>query len=286
MYAIVQPDGAWGLSNVGLISASDRSVLVDTFFTERRNVMLRELTDSLAAVSPSLLVNTHHHGDHVHGNGFFPEALVVAHRSTREAIVKLDPSVSARRFPSVTFGETRPTVPSLTFEQSLSIHVGDEMVLDVFYPGVAHCPGNTAVFVRGRGVLIAGDLLLKDCTPTFVGGSAVGFHAVLEQLRSLEPEVVIPGHGPVCGPEVIGETERYVDFVLEVACAALSNGQTPLEAAFDADLGEFATWHDSERLVGNLYRAMGELDGGRPVDFPAMWRDSEEFRGGPPQSRA
>jgi cyclase len=285
VFAIVQLDGTWGLSNAALVNDGSRSIMVDTFFTEQRNDRLREITDSLSAAPPSFLVNTHHHGDHVHGNGWYPEALVVAHRATRAAIAKLDPEVSARRFHTVAFGRIRPRVPDLAFSSSWTLH-GADVTVEVSCPGVAHCPGNSVVHIPERRVLFAGDLVLKGCTPSFSGGSAIGFRAVLERLRTLEADVIVPGHGPVCGPEAFDETERYVEFVLDRAAAALTAGLSPLEAARGVDLGEFARWHDPERIVGNLYRAMSELDHGRPFDLFQMWRDTEAYLGRPVSSRA
>ncbi len=284
VYAIVQPDGSWGLSNAGLVVSEGEALLVDTFFTEQRNDVLRVLVDSVAPVAPKYLVNTHHHGDHVHGNGWFPEAIVIAHRSTREAMVRLDPSVSARRFSDVDFGETKLALPSVTFLDSLRLHVG-VLVVDLITPATAHCPGNTVVHVPERGVLVAGDLLLRGCTPTFVGGSAKGFLDVIASLRSLSPRVVITGHGAVCGPEILDETAEYVAFIVATAEEAVRTGRSPLEAARLADLSQFSDWHDSERIVGNLYRAMSEVLGGG-IDLPAMWRDTSTYLGHGVQSRA
>jgi len=288
LFAFVQPDGSWGLSNAGLICSDDRVVLVDTWFTERRNRILRQVVLGAAPVPPSILINTHHHGDHVYGNGWFPESVVISHVETRDAVLELDPMASARRFQAVQFGETRATPATITFETSLQLHVGD-MTLDVFFPGVAHCSGNTAVFIPQRSVLFAGDLLLKNCTPAMVGGSALGYLSVLQRLRQLAPQKIVPGHGPTCSVEVIDETERYVHYVLELAADALAKGRTPLDAARGASLGEFAGWLDSERIVGNLYRAMRELAAGGsqlPLDTAAMWRDTEAWLGRPLRSHA
>jgi len=59
---------------------------------------------------------------------------------------------------------------------------------------------------------------------------------------------------------------------------------TPLEAAREIDLGEFSDLHDRERIVGNLHRAMAELDGlerGGAIDDPAAFGDMLAFNGGP-----
>jgi len=70
----------------------------------------------------------------------------------------------------------------------------------------------------------------------------------------------------------------------EEAMAAIEAGVEPLEAAKSVDLGEFAGWHDPERIVGNLYRAMAELTGtppGGPVDVVAAFGAMISYHGGP-----
>ncbi len=285
VFAVVQLDGSWGLSNAMLVRRPGSSVLVDTFFTERRNRRLREIITAVDPAQPRFLVNTHHHGDHVHGNGFFPEALIVTHEATRAALAVLDPSVSARRFSNVDFGVTCPSMPDLTFSERLTL-TGEGLEVTVIHPGLAHCPGNSVVFVPERGVLAAGDLLLSGCTPTFVGGSALGFRSVLADLRELAPKVVVTGHGPVCGPEVFAETEAYLDLIVDLAEKGLANSATPLQVARDTDLGQFARWHDRERIVGNLYRAMSELSGAEGIDVKKMWADTHDYLGHAVRSRA
>jgi cyclase len=70
--------------------------------------------------------------------------------------------------------------------------------------------------------------------------------------------------------------------------AHTTNDSDPLEAARAADLGEFASLTDPERLVGNLHRAYLELDGlprGIPLPDPAaVLADMVAFNGGRPLS--
>ncbi len=51
------------------------------------------------------------------------------------------------------------------------------------------------------------------------------------------------------------------------------------------DLGEFARWTDSERLVGNLHRAYSELRGeplGTPLDYHLIVDEMVTYNGGRP----
>ena len=109
-------------------------------------------------------------------------------------------------------------------------------------------------------MVFTGDLLFNGGTPFALMGSISGWIEVLETvLRPLGAQTLVPGHGPVCGPEVIDDMLGYLRFVQEVARQAKAAGLSPLEAARAADLGKFKDLFDSERIVGNLHRAYLEL---------------------------
>jgi hypothetical protein len=95
-------------------------------------------------------------------------------------------------------------------------------------------------------------------------------------------QTIVPGHGPVCGPQVIDDTLGYLRFIQEVARQGWDAGRTPLEAAREIDLGEYADLLDTERIVGNLYRAYVELAGaerGVRIDSTAALKDMVAYTG-------
>jgi len=66
---------------------------------------------------------------------------------------------------------------------------------------------------------------------------------------------------------------------------ARASGTSPLDAARQLDLGRFSELTDSERIVGNLHRAIYELDGGEnggPMDVRAAIADMVAYNGGRP----
>ena len=133
--------------------------------------------------------------------------------------------------------------------------------------------------------MFAGDLMFNQGTPFAAMGSIAGWLVALETLRSLGAETIVPGHGPVCGPEVIDDMAAYLRFVQELARKGFDAGLSPLDAARQADLGRFAPWHDSERLAGNLNRAYSEIRGeslGVRIDLGAMVADMIAYNGGKP----
>ncbi|MEU9713580.1 MBL fold metallo-hydrolase [Streptomyces sp. NPDC047976] len=284
VHAYVQPDGGWCLNNAGWISDGGRTLLVDTAATERRALALREAVAASGVPLPRTVVNTHHHGDHTYGNATFaPEAVIVGHDNARAEQLAAGHQLELI-WPATDFGAIEITAPDLTYSDRLTLHVGDTEVR-VIHPGVAHTTGDSVVWLPRQRVVFTGDLVFAGGTPFLAMGSLAGSLRALELLRSLGAETVVPGHGPLTDASAYDATERYLRYVAELAGEGREKGLTPLQAAQGADLGEFAAWRESERLVANLHRAYAELAGepeGAPLDIMAVLRDMTVMNGGTP----
>jgi cyclase len=85
VYAYLQPDGSWYLNNTGFLVSDTGVISVDATSTERRT---RAYLDAIRTVTDGpvrTLVNTHHHGDHTHGNYLMSGATIVGHEPVRSA---------------------------------------------------------------------------------------------------------------------------------------------------------------------------------------------------------
>ncbi|WP_106396540.1 MBL fold metallo-hydrolase [Actinocorallia populi] len=288
VYAYVQPDGGWCLNNAGLVVDPDCVLLVDTTATERRTKELITAIETKAPHGPDYLVNTHFHGDHTFGNSYFrPRATIIAHADCARDQILAGPGLRGL-WPDVDWGGTPVDAADITYTGNAAVHVGDRRV-SLLHSGPAHTSGDTIVWLPDDGVLFAGDVVWAGTTPFCLMGSVTGSLAVIEELRGLGPRTVVPGHGPVGGPELLDQTERYLSWLMDVAIEGVARGRTVLEAAAAADLGEFGALLDSERIVGNLHRAYAELDGmpqGAQIDVGIAFAEMVEFHGSLPSCHA
>ncbi len=283
VFAYVQLDGSWGLNNTGFFVGDDGVVVIDTCFTERRS---RAFLDAVRGVTDRplrTLINTHHHGDHTHGNWLLPEATIVAHERCREEVIA-GGHAAFGLFPGVDWGEVPVTPPFLTFEERLKVHV-DDLAIELTFMGPAHTTNDVVAWVPERRLLFSGDLVFNGGTPFVVMGSVAGSIAAVERLQVLGAETIVPGHGDVCGPAVLQDQLDYLRFVQDVARDAVASDTPALEAARATDLGRFGAWHDTERIVGNLHRAMAEgrgLPPGGAMDILGPITEMIEYNGGRP----
>ena len=285
VYAYVQPDGSWWINNTGLLVGPRAAVSVDACATEARTRAYRAAIRAVTPLPVRTLVNTHHHGDHTHGNYLFRDATLVAHEKTREALLEAGVWRDPPFWTEFELGAVELEPPSLTYRDGVTLWAGDLRV-EVRHVGrPAHTTNDSLVWIPERSVLFAGDLLFAGGTPFLLMGSVTGAVAVLQDVVApLGARTLVPGHGEVSGPGLVDEVLGYLRFVLDVAQRGRAAGLSPLDAARETDLGDYAGWHDSERIVGNLHRAYAELDGapeGAPIDLATALGDMVAYNGGP-----
>ncbi|MFF0588608.1 MBL fold metallo-hydrolase [Streptomyces sp. NPDC003781] len=284
VHAYIQPDGGWCLNNAGVLISDGAVAVVDTAATERRARALRAAIASRTPLEVGTVITTHHHGDHHFGNSVVaPHATVVSHEVTRNEMARR--GLAMREvWPATQWGDIRLALPTLTFRDRATLHVGD-LTAELIHVGPAHTTSDIVVWLPEQRVLFAGDVLLPGCTPFVLMGSLSGTLEAITRLRALDPAVVVGGHGPVAGPEVLDATRDYLLWVRDIARAGLAAGVSPLRAALDTDLGPYSALRDPERLVANLHRAYAEessLPRDTEIRSAPVFAEMAQFNGGRP----
>ena len=288
VFAYVQPDGSWWVNNAGAVVGDGSVLVIDTCATaERTTLFLNALNEAVDGAPVRMAVNTHQHGDHTYGNSLLPATTVLfGHTHMREAL-RVDPLIDGcppAWQPVPDWGPVQRRLPDVAVEAKQTLYIGDRRV-ELMHPGgPAHTTGDLVVWLPDEAVLYSGDLVFSGLTPLVLMGSVTGALNAIDWLESLEPRILVPGHGPVLtGPDiarVLDEHRRYYRLVLDVADKGISQGLTPLEAAKEASLGEFADWLDAERIVLNLHREYADREG-RDPDLVTALGDAITWLGGP-----
>lgn len=289
VFGYVQPDGSWWVNNAGAVLGDDGGVvLVDTCATRARTERFLAAVRGVSAAGPiRLAVNTHLHGDHTYGNALLPSGtVIVGHERMREGLLA-DVLLAATPpiwSPTPDWGISEVRPPTVVLRDELTLFAGTRRI-ELRHPGYpAHTPGDVVAWLPDDGVLFTGDLVFHRITPLVMMGSVEGALRSLDWLAGFGAETIVPGHGGLIRsadlPDVLAAIERYYRLVADVADRGRAAGKSPLAAARDADLGEFADWPDAERLVLNLHRAYADATG-TPFDLIAAFTDAMTWNGGP-----
>ncbi|MBL0292222.1 MAG: MBL fold metallo-hydrolase [Betaproteobacteria bacterium] len=90
--------------------------------------------------------------------------------------------------------------------------------------GPCHRVGDTIVHVPAEGVVFAGDVVFRQCTPMGWHGTSTKWLQALDLILWLDPEVIVPGHGPLCGIEGAMELKAYLEYVREESRRCFAQG--------------------------------------------------------------
>ncbi|HWO73504.1 MAG TPA: MBL fold metallo-hydrolase [Dehalococcoidia bacterium] len=277
-FAYLQHDGSWGISNAGFLAGDEGLLVIDATMVAS---MAQAFIEQIRRVSDKPfrhLINTHSHPDHTGGNRLFAGAEIIAHRICREEM--------ARQAEPRAGGESRPgplaaiprtpalqrmfdlvaadsgrhiPLPTLTYDDRLTLHYGQTEV-ELLYYGPAHTFGDTLVYFPQSKVLFAGDVAFFYAMP-LVTGKVGGWLKVIDRIRELDVETIVPGHGPVGGRQELEDEREYFEFLMDQSRRCFERGLAPEEAAKEIDLGPYREWPEAERFAANVIVAYRELRG-------------------------
>ncbi len=296
VYACLQEDRGLGWSNSGFVNRAG-GLVVDTFWDLPHTRALIAQYARVWKQPARRLVNTHHNGDHCWGNQLFAGAEIIGHRlcaasfgterpDAMQAVKRFAGSSDAamagfaRALEPYDFSGIELTPPTTLIDDRLELDL-DGVRVDLLYVGPAHTAGDVIAHVPARRVVFTGDVLFRHCTPIGWEGTFANWTAALDRIISLDPDVIVPGHGPLCGVEGPREMRAYLEYVRAEAARFFAAGLPVLDAAKRIDLGPYAGWTEPERLVFNVARAYRECRGepyDAPIDIGELFRGMYELR--------
>ena len=288
VHAWLQPNGLLGESNAALVVGAGASMLVDSLWEPKLARRMLDAIAPLVAEAPiETLVNTHSDGDHWWGNQEVPGAEIVATEAAANLMASQSPA-EMKRFGTLAgglklaasipvpyprradvaaiaayvsgalepfaFGEVRLVPPTRTFTDELELDVGGREVR-LFEVGPAHTAGDLIVWVPDARIAIAADILFIGVTPIMWAGPLEGWTTALDRLLELGAEQLVPGHGPVCGPDEVRRLIDYWRWLDQAAGERLDAGEPPAAVARELVLGDeiaqrgFADWLGPERAL-------------------------------------
>jgi glyoxylase-like metal-dependent hydrolase (beta-lactamase superfamily II) len=271
LYAYLQWNGGWGISNAGFLVDDDGLLVIDALMAPS---MTRDFVDTMRGVSQAPfrhLVNTHMHADHTNGNQFIKGAEIVAHQHCRdemEAAEVLAAQQAATREAGDRgpkpfwiqqawwdeLAEVKSTLPQTTFQDSLTLRYGSTEA-QLSHHGPAHTLGDSMVYFPDSKVLFSGDLAFFYAMP-LCRGHMPNWVRICDIIRDMEIETIIPGHGPMGGKRELQDMQEFMQFMVDQTRDCFANGLSEEDAAKAIDIGDWAKWPEAERKemnIANLY---------------------------------
>ncbi|MCH8174422.1 MAG: MBL fold metallo-hydrolase [Proteobacteria bacterium] len=287
------------MSNALIIVRDEDVVVVDSHITPAAG---RALLDSIAVVTDkpvTTLINSHFHYDHANGVPAFGDIQIIGHEYTRAKLTgdpmneqtfvaslarfdrtladlesRLDAAAGDERGEIQTQlefwrahvsaqGEIDPVPPTVSMSDRMTLYRGGREIQIHFF-GRAHTGGDVGIYLPAEKILFTGDMLLGGIS--YMGDGFVSDWAqTLENLKQLDFELILPGHGPGFRDfERIDNVQAYYRDLTEAVIDMKTRGLTAAETAARVDLRAHAETLGVRNLGANLEavrRMYGLIDG-------------------------
>lgn len=247
------------ISNAGFVITPKGVVVVDALGSP---VLAKKLIAEIKKITPQKIVAvivTHYHADHVYGLQEFKKlgAKIYAQGEGRSYIS----SETARQRLIASRTDFAPWVNSSTnlisadvwIDQSYALTVGG-VNFKIGRVGPAHAPEDLIIYIPSEKVLFAGDLVFRGRIPFVGNADSKGWLQALNEIESLNPSIVIPGHGAhsINPIEDIRFTREYLRY-LRQSMARSAVDMDPFEEAYRQ-----ADWSEYEGMP--LFRAANRMN--------------------------
>ena len=286
-------------SNSMVVVNEDDVLVVDSHITP---TTARQLIDSIRKVTDkpiTTVVNTHFHFDHAHGNQAFGPVQIVGHEHTRmrmtgtpyeeptfagymagqrnglerleaalaeaeddEARTETEARIEFLQGQIVANEEVVPTAPNVTFDERITLIRGDREI-QVIFCGRAHTGGDVVIYLPADKIAFTGDMMLGG--PSFLGDGHVDeWPETLENLKALDIELILPGHGPgITDLALIDQVQAFYRDLWDQTVALRAEGKSIGETVAAMDLSRHAE-HFGPRAstdaqaVGRMFQLLDE----------------------------
>ncbi len=207
-------------ANYGLVQTGAGSVLVDAPWVPSEARAWRAEVERLSPHGVAYRILTDYHLDHILGSQFMPPGLTIAHESAWKHLKGFDHETIVQRAVEhaqalaldleAQLAGVSVVMPEITVGAAMALWCQEHCIEVIHFGG--HTPATLGVYLPEQGVLFTGDLVVNGRHPYMADAQSREWIASLERIRGMDVRVIVPGHGPVGGPEVI---DRIYDYLVE-----------------------------------------------------------------------
>jgi glyoxylase-like metal-dependent hydrolase (beta-lactamase superfamily II) len=245
--------------NVGIVVGSRSALVVESGMGIENGRRVLAIARELAGDKPLFLTASHFHPEHGLGaQAFVGEATIILNRAQRDELFE-----KCRTYVDL-FSTFTPAIaealegvdfvpPDIVYDDAASIDLGDRVV-HLRQHGDGHTRGDQLAILPSERVVFAGDLVEESFFAILPDDDADGETWIrrLRELEAFEPEVVVPGHGAVGGPDLATAARESLETIRDRSIELRSAGQADDEvvtAVKSEQIARYPDWGNQEWIA-------------------------------------
>jgi len=219
-----------GLCNNIIIEMKDYLIVIDANYPAGAHLT----QDEARALSPKpvkYVFDTHHHSDHLYGNAIWTRAgaTTFAYAGVLEELNRYEPAewnYAVKTRPDVAELKTGPEPPQQTFRENLHVLEDSTRRVEFHHLGWGHTRGDGIVYLPKEKILCTGDVAVNGHFVNLDESNVWNWPKVLDRLEQFDVRIVLPGHGPAGGKEILAGQRQFLLALTKAVQEAIDQGKT------------------------------------------------------------
>ena len=249
-------------SNAGIILTQEGVVLIDSGHNPPDSQAILKAVRQLTPQPIRFLINTEPHGDHTTGHFLFsPPAVIIAHEGATDSMKKAyNPQRNEKLmtdYPDMreSFKGFKMITPQIEYRDKMTLNVG-ERTFELYYLKNVHSEADTAIWLPKERVIfsaaVAGVKRFSNLRPSVQIEDMI---SAMKMMKSLNPEIVVPGHGPPGTTKIFDDSIQYYTLLLERVGKMAKEGKSLDSIKKELRMPETDDWASKDRIDTNIESA-------------------------------
>lgn len=281
--AIHNNDGGYAICNAGIIDLGNKTIVIDPFFSPTAARDLKKHAELLTGKQVSVVLNLDPHSDHTNGNQVFvpgadiistfnarnyievhfeeefennkknaPEELLKIQEKLKDASrnEKTELALWESEYKAIieSLPELKMTLPNISIKDTVVIF-GTKRRIILIPTGTGHTNGDMVAYLPDDKIIFMSDELFVKCHPYLGDGDPESLKNNLIRIIDLNPEIAIPGHGPVGDIKSLNIMIDYIETLTNMVKGEIKKG-TDENKVMELPMPEkYSDW-----LISSFYR--------------------------------
>ncbi len=257
-------------SNAGIILTQDGVVLIDSGHNPVEGRKLLEVVKKLTPMPVRMLIDTEPHPDHTTAHFVFsPPAIIIAaagagnsmRNREREVPKRIEQLAASSPAMKSALEGYRFIPPHVEYNQTMTVNLGERTLQLTHLKGV-HSEADTAIWLPKERVLFSASAFVSEQVNIFRPFVTIpDILAAGKMMKALNPEHVVPGHGPPGTVKIFDDGERFYALLVERVRALVKAGKSRDEIMKEVKMPEYAHWASQDRMPTNIDAAWRMVTG-------------------------
>ena len=228
------------ISNSCFVNMGTSYLVIDSGSTFSYAYQAYEKIKQIKNLPISYVVNTHVHDDHWLGNSYYKtqDVKIIASLTFKDLDIE-EVTRMQKRVSKEAYEKTEQILPTLFVEKEKVLDFNGKKVILKSVNNKAHTDSDLYIYIPSEKIVFAGDLVFNDRIPSIRDGELAGWIEVLDEIRSLDVNYIVGGHGKIVSRKSMDMTYNYLKELHDSVAQLLEDGEELADVVNMVDMSEY-----------------------------------------------